>query len=123
MTKKVNRLEEIGNKNSFKVPEGYFDGLTDKIMSQLPEKVQEQKVVSLWERVQPFLYLAAMFAGIWLMLNLFVNSPQKMGGLNLTSSADIEEFYQYYEDQLVNNMYSESFYFDDNEIDDGDFVE
>ena len=123
MAKRINHLEEIGNKNSFKAPEGYFEGLTAKIMSQLPEKAQEQKTISLWERVQPWVYMAAMFAGISLMVNLFVSSPQKtVEGLNLTSSVDIEEFYQYYEDQLVSNMYYESFYFDEHEMDGLDFL-
>ena len=114
MNKKVSHLEEIGNKNSFKVPTGYFEELTDKIMSQLPEKVEEPKVVTLWQRVQPWVYMAAMFAGIALMMRIFVGSPQQtISGLNLTSSVEIEEFYQYYEDQLASNIYGDSFFWDD----------
>jgi hypothetical protein len=115
MSKTANQLEEIGNTNPFKVPEGYFEGLTGRIMSGLPEKVSEEsRKVSLWERVQPWIYMAAMFIGIALMVNLFVRSPQSSAaaGLNLTSSTDMEEFYQYYEDQSLNNMYHEAIYFD-----------
>ncbi|GHS97080.1 hypothetical protein FACS189421_03240 [Bacteroidia bacterium] len=110
MNKQGNRLEETGNKNPFKVPEGYFEGLTGQIMSQLPERIhKEPKKVSLWERVQPWVYMAAMFAGIALMVNLFVGQPkQSSTGLNLTSEAEMEEFYQYYEEQSSNDMYREA---------------
>ena len=109
----MNRLNEIGNKNPFKAPEGYFDNLTEQIMSELPEKViQQAKKLSLWERSQPWVYMVAMFTGIWLMVNLFVNVKQKhtSDGIHLASVADIEEFYQYYEDQTLANAYSEAFY-------------
>jgi hypothetical protein len=51
--------------------------------------------------------MAAMFIGIALMVRTFVvPSPT----LNLTSSTDIEEFYQYYEEQFANDVYHETFY-------------
>jgi hypothetical protein len=96
MSKKINTLEEIGNKNPFKTPEGYFEGLSDRIMLQLPERVVESpQKISLWARVQPWFYMAAMFCGIALMVNLVNRSPGQTAsqGLNLSSSADIEEFY------------------------------
>ena len=40
--KKVNdNLDKLKGENPFKVPEGYMEGLTDLIMSQLPEKSAE----------------------------------------------------------------------------------
>ena len=116
MNKKINTLDEIGNKNPFKVPEGYFEGLSDRIMSQLPERVDESpKKASLWVRVQPWLYMAAMFCGIALMINLVNRSPRQPAsqGLNLMSSADIEDFYQYYEEQLANSIYNDAIYIDE----------
>ena len=115
MDKKINTLEEIGNKNPFKVPEGYFEGLSDRIMSQLPERVNESpKKRSLWVRVQPWMYMAAMLCGITLVLNLVVGSPRQSNsqGLNLISSADMEDFYQYYEEQLMNSIYNDAIYID-----------
>lgn len=112
MSKKTIHLDEIGNKNPFKVPEGYFEGLTDQIMSQLPEKVQEETVVvSLWDRVKPWVYMAAMFGGIALMIKVFVGTPQKEPlSLELSSSVEIEDFYNYYEEQALKNMYSGTYY-------------
>jgi hypothetical protein len=110
---KKTQLEEIGNANPFKVPEGYFENLSGRILSQLPEKVeQDTKVLSLWERIQPWVYMAAMFIGIALMVKMFVRKPS----LDLTSSADIEEFYQYYEEQLAGKAYHETFYLDETNL-------
>lgn len=119
MAKKIKHLEEIGTNNPFKVPEGYFEGLTNQIMEQLPEKYeQEIAPVSLWQRVKPWVYMAAMFAGIALMIKTFVGSPDSNKGLNLTSSVDIEEFYSYYEDQFASIAYHESLYLDELYIED-----
>lgn len=57
-----------------KVPEGYFDSFAERVMAQLP--AEEPKVVELprrglWATVRPYVYMAAMFAGIWLMMNMF----------------------------------------------------
>jgi len=115
MNKKVNSLEEIGNKNPFKAPEGYFDSLTDRIMSELPERINElPQTVSFWRRAQPYLYMAAMFCGVALMINLFTRSPQPAtaSDLNLLSLADMEDFYQYYEEQLMNSIYNDAIYID-----------
>jgi hypothetical protein len=109
MSKKINQWDEIKTKNPFKVPDGYFEGLTAQIMFQLPEKIDEEtKVVSLWDRAKPWLYMAAMFVGIAFMMKIFV-TPSPVG-LNLTSTVEMEEFYQYYEDQLTDNIYHETVY-------------
>ena len=38
----------VGNQNPFRVPEGYFDGLTEQVMRSLPERRQRAK--SVWMR-------------------------------------------------------------------------
>ncbi len=54
--------------NPFTVPEGYFEGLTEQIMKQIPEEkfIPKPEKVSLLDRIRPFLYMAAMFAGLGL---------------------------------------------------------
>jgi hypothetical protein len=104
------KAEETANANPFKVPEGYFEELSSQILSRLPEKTEnEPQTLSLWERVQPWIYMAAMFAGIALMVKIFVPAPPT---LDLTSTAEIEEFYQYYEEQFAGNHYHETLYLD-----------
>ncbi|MDE7346692.1 MAG: hypothetical protein K2N48_08130 [Muribaculaceae bacterium] len=65
-------LEKAGHKTGYTVPEGYFDSVRSKIMQNLPE-YQESKPekLSMWKRVQPYVYMAAMFAGIWCMMKMF----------------------------------------------------
>ncbi|MDR0683186.1 MAG: hypothetical protein LBG15_15290 [Dysgonamonadaceae bacterium] len=112
MSKKINQWDELKTKNPFKVPDGYFESLTAQIMSQLPEKTDEEiTVVNLWDRIKPCLYMAAMFIGIALMIKIFVTPDSKE--LNLSSETEMEEFYQYYEDQLTNNIYREMVYLND----------
>ena len=117
MDKKRILLKDIAKVDPFQTPEGYFESFTNGIMSQLPEVVQEDPInVNWWHRVRPWVYMAAMFTGIALMIQLFVGSPTKnyaSGGLNLTSSSDIEDFYRYYEDGLARVAYDDAFYLDD----------
>ena len=70
----LNKLGEIKGKNPFKVPKGYMEGLTEQIMAGIPEITHmETKVVSLRERIRPWLYLAAVFAGLLIFLKVFIN--------------------------------------------------
>ena len=66
------------------VPAGYFEDFARKMAESLPyraeaeapEAVAAAAPKTLWTRVRPYVYLAAMFAGIWLMLQMFA----MMGG-------------------------------------------
>ena len=63
--------ERYGTDPGFKVPEGYFDNIYAKIASDLPVKESViQKPLTTWQRVRPYVYLAAMFAGIWCMMKM-----------------------------------------------------
>ena len=65
--------ERYGSDPGMRVPEGYFESLELKIMEQLPAYPEAPKEVdmSVWQRVEPYVYLAAMFAGIWMMMKVF----------------------------------------------------
>lgn len=66
------------------VPPGYFEDFAARMAESLPyraeaeapEAVAAALPKSFWMRVRPFVYMAAMFAGIWLMLQMFA----MMGG-------------------------------------------
>jgi len=111
-------LKDIAKVDPFKTPEGYFENFTNGIMSQLPDVVYEDSIkANWWHRVRPWVYMAAMFTGIFLMIQLFVDFPAQQrikiyssGGLNLTSSSDIEDFYNFYEDELARVAYDDTFY-------------
>ena len=72
--------KRCGKRTPFTVPEGYFDELASKVMEQLPQETpQMHKPVPLWTRMKPWMYLAAMFAGIFFMVRAFVGQKQDGG--------------------------------------------
>jgi hypothetical protein len=77
----MNNLDDIKSKyeqkTPFAVPENYFSQFSENIMAKLPEKEQKPVTkITLWKRVKPVIYLAAMFAAAIWSVNLFlVKSP------------------------------------------------
>lgn len=67
--------ERFGKENPFRVPEGYFDQLTDRVMAQLPEREQQAEQISLSDRhpksrlvaLRPWLYAAACTIAVVVM--------------------------------------------------------
>ncbi len=55
--------ERVGKENHFRVPEGYFDSLTSRVMSQLPE----QKVKTAYVQLRRWYYAAACVAVIGIL--------------------------------------------------------
>ncbi|GHT12753.1 hypothetical protein FACS189415_3000 [Bacteroidia bacterium] len=118
MSKKTLKLNDLVKVDPFKTPEGYFEGLTNDIMRQLPDRVVESpKTINLWQQMQPWVYMAAMFAGIALMVKIFVGTPQQSmiktlasEGIEVNSPSEIEEFYDYYDNRLAKLVYDDTFY-------------
>lgn len=74
-------------KTGMTVPEGYFDSFAVKMMEQIPQvepRVVEMPRRTVWQTIRPYVYMAAMFAGVWLMMNMFsLFTP----GASISSSA------------------------------------
>lgn len=101
--KKLN-LDGPGNRSSFKVPEGYFEGLTAK-MNELIDKTESenenQEVDSIDTRksfilkYKPILYMAAMFVVLLFSLTAVLkftgNGEKKQSGLMSTNTTDIKQ--------------------------------
>ncbi len=68
-------LTKLGKDPGFKVPEHYFDDFNKRMAESLPEvKITPVDArPSMWVRVRPYVYMAAMFAGIWCMMKVFNN--------------------------------------------------
>ena len=90
-------------------------------MTCLPEKaVEKPKKVSMWEKAKPWVYMAAMFIGIFFTIQLLTkNATTQVATLPSTQFTDDywstvqiteEEFYQYLEEQLVNDGYYDYMY-------------
>ena len=116
-------IEDEKKKNSFRVPEGYMEGLTDQIMARLPECPQqkETKVVSMADKIRPWLYLAASFIGLLLIFKgiqgervqkdhtadpLLVKMEAPESSLNAISEED-QEFLEYLEAQYADELFLE----------------
>ena len=70
--------QKVGRKHGFTDPgDDYFERFTERMAAQLPELEFPQKpAVTLWSRVQVWVYMAAMFAGIALMVRIFAPAPK-----------------------------------------------
>lgn len=112
-----NELDKLKERNPFRVPEGYFENFTETMMNRLPEKpVEVPKMISVYDRVKPWLYMAAAFAGLILLFNVLnktaptsTDSKDAQAGTAVTvsfpgieSEADEDaEFLEYIEDMYV----------------------
>ena len=66
-------LTKYGKDPGFKVPENYFEDFNKRMTEMLPEvEITPVDVKpTMWQRVRPLVYLAAMFAGVWCMMSVF----------------------------------------------------
>lgn len=72
-------LDKIDHKDGLTVPEGYFADFVKQMAASLPENDLESSQSdstikaprTLWHRIRPYVYMAAMFAGVWCMLKMF----------------------------------------------------
>ncbi len=64
--------DKFGTETGFRVPDGYFDYIFNEIESRLPEHpgLKTPMPISRWQRLKPYVYLAAMFAGIWCTMKM-----------------------------------------------------
>jgi len=73
-------LTRIGRQEPFTVPDGYFESLTERVMQRLPEKATpEAEPLTLWQRVKPWVYMTAMFAGLMCSMRLWMERPTPRG--------------------------------------------
>lgn len=87
-------IDSLKGRNPFNVPEGYFEGLEDRIMEQLPELPpleEESEEISLFDRIKPVLYLAAVFVGLGFFFKIIAPEEETMDQSNfLLVKADAE---------------------------------
>ncbi len=66
-------LSKVNRSTGMTVPDGYFADFASRMKEALPEKQPEPVVVAktTWQKIRPYTYLAAMFAGVWCMMKMF----------------------------------------------------
>lgn len=105
MDKEKELKQKYGKNNPFKVPEGYFDHLTQHIMEQIPAtQVQETAEISLWGKIKPWVYMAAMFVGMSFTIRMFMGKfgMEKDTDYNNIPSCNVSELPDELVDPIVN---------------------
>ncbi len=76
-------LSKIGKDAGFRVPDGYFEEFSQKMAASLPErKFKAAPKPTMWIRLRPFVYMAAMFAGVWCMVKIFTDMKKASNNYN-----------------------------------------
>lgn len=131
-TEKENMLDKVGRKDGMTVPDGYFVDFQQRMEAMLPynEEAEAPREIQLprsfWGRVRPYVYMAAMFAGVWCMVKMF-SMLSLNGGVDLSidnnevlSSAlsDDTFIYDYLRNDVSEREVLEEMYLDSISIDD-----
>lgn len=98
----MNEEDYIRNKmgnNPFRVPEGYFEHLTSRIMSQLPDQPVQQKP-TLVKRLRPLLYAAACICVAVFSVAIYFNHKDAEQPLAST----IQQQDTYYSDTYIDEV-------------------
>ncbi|MDE7159850.1 MAG: hypothetical protein K2O24_03260 [Muribaculaceae bacterium] len=66
-------ITRYGRDTGYRVPEGYFETLRQEVLAELPKRtaIPAAPPLTLWQKIRPYVYMAAMFAGIWCMMKMF----------------------------------------------------
>lgn len=108
------------------VPDGYFDDFSRRMNERiLSEPLPQPPVVkrTFWQYVRPYVYMAAMFAGIWLMMNVFsmfgggsatlpttpASSPLLAEVINANTTGYIDDYVSVSDYDLYNDLYESGF--------------
>lgn len=119
METKKHSLADINKNVPFKVPENYFSQFNESIMAALPEKkIIPTKPVTLWDKSKTWVYMAAMFLGLFFTIKVLVTTTDPSSSINTTASTSIaqqdywsdvriseEDFFNYIETQFVEEDY------------------
>lgn len=84
-------LEKINHKDGMTVPDGYFSDFAARMAESLPvqdwEKPQPKVMPrSVWQKVRPYIYMAAMFMGVWCMMKMFDLMRPDTAGLSFDNN-------------------------------------
>lgn len=130
-TGKENILDKIGRKDGMTVPDGYFDDFQLRMEAMLsPNEAAESTAAiqpprSFWERVRPFVYMAAMFAGVWCMIKMFALMSGGAVDLSIDNNevltralSDDNFVYEYLRDDVSDREMFEEMYLDSISVED-----
>lgn len=113
MKETKNILDKIDRRDGLTVPDGYFADFASRMMSELPSRPEIENPASVvaprsfWQRVRPYAYMAAMFAGVWCMLKMFMlmsGAGQELTIDKIPSLATAVQNEQFVEDYIIDDV-------------------
>ena len=87
-------LNKYGKDPGFKVPENYFADFNQRMTEMLPdiEITPVDVKPTMWQRIKPLAYMAAMFAGVWCMMQVFSHfTSSDMGGVHAVAEKRVSD--------------------------------
>lgn len=130
MEQKHDILDKMAGRNAgMTVPDDFFTTFNARMTASLPTQDWEKQDSgtkpnvlprSRWQRIRPYVYLAAMFMGIWCMMKMFdmmkpASQPPISENAVLMSAIDNDAFYYDYcipdisDDELYDELYDQGF--------------
>lgn len=97
-------LKKYGTQNPFTVPEGYFENFSKKLMDKLPEKEYAPTAtatITTWQRIKPWVYMAAMFCGLMFTVRVVVGPPKQ--DTPIFTAAETEQFSDEYIETILDH--------------------
>lgn len=70
-------LDTINHRDGMTVPPGYFEDFASRMAESLPVQPWEEGAPNIlpkrtvWQAIRPYVYLVAMFLGVWCMMKMF----------------------------------------------------
>lgn len=123
-----NILERNARHTGMTVPDGYFGDFAAQMEASLPRQPWEDEAAAtpavkvrpnLWMRLRPYVYMAAMFAGVWCMMHIFGRISSNPADLSvggnevLTAAVSNDDFMNLYfiddldQSDVYDEMYSD----------------
>ncbi len=118
-------LSKINHDSGMTVPDGYFADFNKRMEAALPtrpwENAPAKRERTLWQKVRPYAYMAAMFMGVWCMMKMVdimrtgTDLSQSNINQDLVSAVANDTFYNSYctplmeEDDLYYDLYADGF--------------
>ena len=97
------------SRQHYSVPEDYFSQLEERILASIPEEEPEaeEPKPSLWIRLRPIVYLAAVFASLNLLIRAL--APEQPTSSTLASAElNDEDYRSYYSEYGAHASYLEA---------------
>ena len=105
MTEEDNILNKCGNRRPFSVPEGYFDNLTEKIMSSLPSEDTKKStpITTPWTYFRRAMFAAAAITGILFCFRLSDKISSNESGSTTAQTENVV-----YSDEYIDSFLEET---------------